>query len=116
MHLKAYLRMSISDDVHIDDSIYFYDESQDYCFSLWRNNNEAEIEIMVSDQLNEGVLDIDVVLENNILIANLGKELAHKLDDIELYSIEFDISPESRLQLVKVLQNIFRGKQGLIIR
>ncbi|WP_448950012.1 hypothetical protein [Labrys neptuniae] len=108
--------MSMSNDIEVDDSIYFYDEAQDYCFSLWRNRNEDTIEVMVSDQINENVFDIDVTLSKNILSVYLGRDLASKLDDIESYSIEFEESEEQRAQIVKILQNIFKDKKGLVLR
>ncbi|WP_146126832.1 hypothetical protein [Labrys okinawensis] len=73
------------------------------------------IEIMVSDQVNYKVIDLNIILSNNELTANLGADLAYKLHGHETYIIDLGEDKEFILHLITVLREIFDGKQGLVI-
>lgn len=94
---------------------YFWDSSARYCFSLTRRDGSEEIEIMVSDQINEKIFDLDVTFSDSSMLVNLSKDLATKLDGHTEYELSYSLSKENIQGLKSTLTKIFFDKRGLSI-
>lgn len=92
--------------------VYCVDKQSGHCFSLSRFPGDAEIEIMVVDQLVEKVLDLEVVLEGRTLRAKIPQRLAMRLEGVEQYIVHLDLPEAEMPNLIKSLEAIFSGKEG----
>ncbi|MBT4835896.1 MAG: hypothetical protein HON94_00970 [Methylococcales bacterium] len=89
---------------------YFYDENQDYCFSVSRFENDEEIEIMVHDQINTIVSQLDITLHSGYMEANIPKIIAGELDGNLNYKIFFELNKKQWKELDNVLSEILMKK------
>ena len=86
-----------------------------YWFSLTRAVDSDDIEVMVSDQLNYGDPDLNVILSPTQLVVKVSAAAASALDGYSEYAIAFHPESQDHCSIRETLEVIFRGKSGLLI-
>lgn len=116
MNLSAVMSASPFDEDYQMAFVYCIDKAKNYCFSISRFPDESMIELMVLDQLSYKVADLSVQLKGNTLEIALDQDVAAKLDDHVLYTIEvLNLGEQPQQSLHAALRKIFEGKNGLQI-
>lgn len=115
MNLRATISASAYDADYAMALMYCFDSAQNYCFSLTREPNSDEIEVMVVDQVNQKTDTVTIQLHRDYLRAIINPSLAKQLDGHEEYVIEFTANEQEHENLRLSLKKIFEGKNGLSV-
>lgn len=113
--LKAEVSASPDDDHYEMALVYCVDRTANYVFSLSRFPDQDEIELMVLDQLVARVRDLEVILDGNVLRADLPLEVARELDGTRQYVVNLMATGVELQHVRDALAKIFEGKKGLRI-
>ncbi|MDR0226337.1 MAG: hypothetical protein LBI66_07945 [Burkholderiaceae bacterium] len=113
--LTAEVSASSHDEHYEMALVYCVDRTANYVFSLVRFPDQDEIELMVLDQLVARVRDLEVILDGNVLRADLPLEVARELDGTRQYVVNLMATGVELQHVRDALTKIFEGKHGLVI-
>ena len=112
MQLNTTITASPYDEDYDMALMYCWDENKKYCFSLSRPVDEEEVEIMVSDQINEKINDLSLELHDDHIKVSLSQEVARRLDGNTNYKINFILNQSELNNVIEALNEIFKRKKG----
>ncbi|WP_199138053.1 hypothetical protein [Delftia sp. ASV31] len=113
--LKAEVFASPHDEHYEMALVYCVDHEANYVFSLSRFPYQDEIELRVLDQSITRVRDVEVILDGNVLRADLPPEVARELDGTRQYVVNLKATGVELQNVRDALAKIFEGKKGLLI-